>query len=450
MLFWSKYLITDRIDNDVILWSTINSKGFIIQSQSDDIVKSVSEGIWYDDLNVSIKNKLIDNGFLLSEEQQANESKLIEKMRAEAVFDDTFMSLTIVPTDKCNFKCLYCYQSDTYHNMSNDVATSIVKMINKNKSLKKLHISWFGGEPLCNKQLVISLMEDINKICKEKGIILISDMTTNASLLDLETFSRLYSLKVLNYQITIDGCKKTHDIQRPLNNNQSSFDLIMKNLRDIRDNAKGNFFKIGIRTNFTSFVDSHFEEMKNILIDEFANDNRFYFFFQWVKDWGGNRVSLISNELLKDDEAISHYGRWMDTMSKTQVRTGDIAMIRACSGLCIGCRKNSYLINTDGTICKCTTGIYDDKYKNKSIIGYIDNQGNRIIDKWKEIDWLSCDSELEECKECNLYPICLGMPCPYYKIKHGKVICNKNDSYIKYMIRSMARQGYIDIISDEE
>lgn len=80
----------------------------------------------------------------------------------------------------------------------------------------------------------------------------------------------------------------------------------------------------------------------------------------------------------------------------------------------------------------------------KAIIGYIDNFGNRIIDKWKEIEWLSCDANIDECRRCNLYPICLGMPCPYYKIKHSKVICNKDDSYIRHMLRSMARQGYIE------
>ena len=443
MLLWSKYLIFDCIDEGIILWSTVNSQGVVIKSECEKIQRSISEGKWDCDLCDELTRKFVEYGFLLTKEQYAAESKLIDRMRSESVYDDTFMSLTIIPTDRCNFRCLYCYQSDTYHDMSEDVAKSIVKMIKNNKSLRKLHISWFGGEPLCNKDLVVSLMKDINTVCREKGIVLISDMTTNASLLNIDTFLQLYSLKVLNYQITIDGCKETHDIQRPMNGKQSSFDTIMNNLRDIRDKAPGKFFKIGIRTNFTSFVDSQFEKMRSTLIKEFSNDNRFYFFFQWVKDWGGNRVTAISDKLLKDDEAIQHYGRWMDVMSKTSVRTGDIAMIRACSGLCIGCRKNSYLVNTDGTLCKCTTGIYDDKYKDKAIIGYIDNLGNRIIDKWKEVEWLSSDANIDECSNCNLYPICLGMPCPYYKIKHGKVICNKDDSYIRYMLRSMARQGYI-------
>lgn len=271
-------------------------------------------------------------------------------------------------------------------------------------------------------------------------------MTTNASLLDINSFSELYSLKVLNYQITIDGCKETHDIQRPMANGKSSFDIIINNLRDIRDNAKGKFFKIGIRTNFTSMVDSNFEKMRDLLIEEFSNDSRFYFFFQWVKNWGGNRIPAISGSLLKDDQAIQHYGKWMDVMSKTEVRTGDITTLRACSGLCIGCRKNSYLVNTDGTLCKCTTGLYDDVYKDKTIIGYIDDSGNRIIDKWKEIAWLSCDANIEECTTCNLYPICLGMPCPYYKIKNNKTICNHDDSYLRYTLRALARQGYIKSI----
>lgn len=443
---WSKYLISDHIEDGLVLWSTINSRGLVLKQECEKIQRSISKGQWDDNLSDEWMTKFTEYGFLITDEQFAHESKLVDKMRSEAVYDDTFMSLTIIPTDRCNFRCLYCYQTDTYHDMSEKTAESIVKMIKKNKSLKKLHISWFGGEPLCNKKLVISLMKDINEVCRKKSIVLVGDMTTNASLLDIHTFSQLYSLKVLNYQITLDGCKETHDIQRPINGRESSFDVIMNNLREIREKARGKFFKIGIRTNFTNFVDSRFEKMKNTLEEEFAGDSRFYFFFQWVKDWGGNRVATISDKLLKDDEAILSYGRWMDVMSKTNVRTGDITMIRACSGLCIGCRKNSYLVNTDGTLCKCTTAIYDDPCKDNAVIGYIDDAGNRVIDKWKEIEWLSCDANLDECRLCNIYPICLGMPCPFYKIKHGRVICNKNDSYIRYMIRSMARQGYIESI----
>ena len=447
MLFWTKYLIFEKLSNEkAILWHTLNSYGIVIYGNIADIEKSISKNSWMRQ-NLQLEKCLSDHEFLLTEEQSKQESKLVDKLRAEAVFDDTFMSLTIIPTDTCNFNCIYCYQSDTIHNMSVETADAIIKMIKKKKNLKKLHISWFGGEPLCNKTIVYYIMEKINNICRNNGIVLVGDMTTNASLLDIHTFERLYKLRVLNYQITVDGCKKTHDVQRPLKTGESSYDLIMKNLRDIRDNARGKFFKIGLRTNFTSFVDNDFYLMKETLEKDFSNDNRFYFFFQWVKNWGGNKITEIAPELLGDDAAISHYGRWMDIMSSTNVRTGDIALIRAGSGLCVGCRKNNYLINTDGTVCKCTTGIYDMLYKNKAIIGKIENNGDMVIDKWNEIDWISQDANLDECHNCSLYPICLGMPCPYYKIKHQQVICNKNTEYIRYMIRAFEKQGYLQSFS---
>lgn len=447
MLYWTKYKIIDKYDGSLIVWNTRTSDGIVINGDIDSVIKSTERGEWDDTCNEQLKQILIDNETLLTEDQYNVEELIIKNFRDTVVFDDSFLSLTIIPTDTCNFNCLYCYQSDTVHNMTKETADSIVKMIEQNTTLKKLHISWFGGEPLCNKSIVYYLMEKINDVCKQKRVVLIADMTTNASLLDVDTFSKLYSLKVLNYQITIDGCKETHNVQRPAKNGQDSYQMIMNNLLAIRDNIQGKFFKIGIRTNFTDFVDENFKSFKQELINNFSDDQRFYFFFQWVKNWGGDRVSAISSNLLDDDDAISKYGQWMDEMSNTPVRTGDLTMIRAGSSLCIGCRSHSLLIDTDGSICKCTTAIYDDDFRNRAIIGRISNDGKIIKDKWKEAAWLTADASFEECKNCSLYPICLGMPCPYYKMKNRKVICNKDDTYVRYILRALARQMKFKIIS---
>ena len=447
MLYWTKYKIIDKCDEHLLVWNTRTSVGIIIDGDIDPIIKSVEKGEWDETCSEQLKRILIDHETLVTEDQYNTEELLVRNFRDIVVFDDSFLSLTIIPTDRCNFNCLYCYQSDTVHNMTKETADSIVKMIERNNSIKKLHISWFGGEPLCNKSIVYYLMEKINDVCRRKGVVLMGDMTTNASLLDVDTFSKLYSLKVLNYQITIDGCKETHNVQRPTKNGQDSYQMIMNNLLAIRDNIHGKFFKIGIRTNFTDFVDEGFQSFKYELINNFSNDQRFYFFFQWVKNWGGDRVSAISSALLNDDAAISKYGRWMDEMSHTTVRTGDLSMIRAGSGLCIGCRSNSFLIDTDGSVCKCTTAIYDDDFRDRAIIGRIDNDGKIIKDKWKEAMWLTADASFEECRNCSQYPICLGMPCPYYKQKHKKVICNKDDTYVRYMVRALARQKKMKTIS---
>ena len=445
-MYWTKYKIIDQCDGQLIIWNTRTSVGIVVGGNIAPIAESIESGVWNECCCNRLKQVLIDQETLVDENKYRVEDLLVRNFRDILVFDDSFLSLTIIPTDRCNFNCLYCYQSDTFHDMTNETADSIVKMVEHNKAVKKLHISWFGGEPLCNKPLVFYLMERINEVCREKGIVLIGDMTTNASLLDIDCFSKLYSLKVLNYQITIDGCRETHNVQRPIKNGQDSYQLIMNNLLDIRDRCRGKFFKVGIRTNFTDFVDDSFESFKHELITNFSNDNRFYFFFQWVKNWGGSRVDGISKTLLADDAAIQKYGHWMDEMSRTMVRTGDISMIKAGSGLCVGCRSHSFLINTDGSICKCTTAIYDDEFRDCAVIGTINRDGTIVKDKWKEAAWLTADAPFEECKNCSQYPICLGMPCPYFKQKKGKAICNKDDGYVRYMIRAFARQNILTTI----
>lgn len=441
MLYWTKYKIYDCYENDsLVIYNTRTSSGITIIGKIEYILESIQNGIWKKCSN-KIEKILQEYEFLIDKNKYEAEHLLVKGFRDKVVFDNSFLSLTIVPTDKCNLNCIYCYQSNTFHNMKYTTANAIIKYISKNKKLKKLHISWFGGEPLCNKKMVFYIMEKINEVCKTNNIILISDMTTNGTLLDLDTFNKLYSLKVTNYQITLDGCEQTHNMQRPCKNGENSYKLIIENLKLIKENIHSKFYKIGIRTNFTDYVDENFSNLISELNKNFSNDKRFYFFFQWVKNWGGDKIVNLSSKLLNDDEAIEKYGKWMDVVSNTKVKTGDISLIKAGSGLCIGCRENNYLINTDGSICKCTTAIYDDEFINKGKIGYVNDDGNFIIDKWSEISWLSENSSIEKCFDCSVYPICLNMPCPYFRLKYKKDLCNNNDRYLKCIIKALSKQA---------
>lgn len=61
------------------------------------------------------------------------------------------MALTILPTRGCNFGCIYCYEQDRpMINMNDKTEKAILAFVKSNKTLKRLSVVWYGGEPLIN------------------------------------------------------------------------------------------------------------------------------------------------------------------------------------------------------------------------------------------------------------------------------------------------------------
>jgi uncharacterized protein len=59
------------------------------------------------------------------------------------------LQLIILPTEQCNFRCVYCYELFDYGLIRQEVVEWIKNLlIARKSSLKYLSVSWFGGEPL--------------------------------------------------------------------------------------------------------------------------------------------------------------------------------------------------------------------------------------------------------------------------------------------------------------
>lgn len=76
-----------------------------------------------------------------------------EKDLAEVRYMDTVEERTlrfiILPTEKCNFRCLYCYEDFKIGKMSLEVQDDIIEFVKRNVSdFTGVDIRWFGGEPL--------------------------------------------------------------------------------------------------------------------------------------------------------------------------------------------------------------------------------------------------------------------------------------------------------------
>ncbi len=111
----------------------------------------------------------------------------------------------ILPTTTCNARCFYCFeQGMKYHKMSAETVEDTLRFIldHKPADRKKIHIHWFGGEPMC-------ATENIDRICeglREAGIEYTAEMTSNGSLFTEELAKKAAEeWKIGKIQITLDG-----------------------------------------------------------------------------------------------------------------------------------------------------------------------------------------------------------------------------------------------------
>lgn len=118
--------------------------------------------------------------------------------------------LILMPTEKCNFRCVYCYESFTIPKMSPLVVDRVKRYTDfLFKEGYELLIEFFGGEPMVAYDVITEVLDHV------RGNEYEGMMTTNGYLLSKEKFVRLVEMRVKQYEITFDGEREFHDKVRP-------------------------------------------------------------------------------------------------------------------------------------------------------------------------------------------------------------------------------------------
>lgn len=374
----------------------------------------------------------------LKNEQIIVEEKVDENARAEFQYlqnahSNNKLLLTILPTEDCNFRCPYCYESHNKGRMSESVINGIKEYIKKNLVYyKKLQVSWFGGEPLEELEIVKELSEYFISECAKQKKPYTASMTTNGYNLDLETFKILLRLHVIDYQITVDGFE--HDNTRFLANGEGTFKKIVTNLKNIKENIASSSFNITIRTNITKSVIKNIKPFINFLDSKFGNDNRFGVIFKIV--WSNNQDTEFNrNELLPTGDLKKVLDYCIGTNLKFYINRGQIC---SKNGICYAAHSNAFVIGSDGNIYKCTVEF--DKEINK--IGKLHKEGKMILDMDKFLFWTMKTpfKEDKKCYECFFQPACMGVYCPMNRFdENGNHRCVGMKDYVDVYMKLCAR-----------
>ncbi len=140
-------------------------------------------------------------------------------------------------TQSCNLRCIYCYgnggEYGTGGSMEEETAFQAVDwFIEKAEKMKKVHLGFFGGEPLLNFPLMKAVVEYAQKRTKEMGKEVAFFLTSNATLLDDEIIA-FFKENQISVQISFDGPKEVQDAQRPYASGQGTYSATVPKIKKL-------------------------------------------------------------------------------------------------------------------------------------------------------------------------------------------------------------------------
>lgn len=418
----SKYTSITKSDGAWILFNAVSGR-WVCLGEEELEVDSTDRFLSFSTNIKPASLKALKEAGCIDEDVQEEEAT-ISKFAQNDYSNNRFLQMIIIPTQWCNFTCRYCYQNHVAHRMQDEVCNSILRFLTKNLSdFDLLEVGWFGGEPLCELDRICSMMRKISASCLIHKVSMFSSMSTNGYLLTPDVFSRLYKVGVRNYQITLDGFASIHDYFRHLCTGEGTFERIMENLLYIKNNTQYESAKILIRINVSKKLLPSLSDFVHFLASKFGGDSRFFIDFERILDLGGTGIDTVRDEII-DTYDFDHYIRLAKNLNLGMNRYE--VLLRIGGNVCKAARKNSYLIDFDGSVKKCSAAL--DAEVNH--IGYLDTDGNMHLDQDKLSLWTQ-NILPAECDHCKIYPLCYAKACPYNRIRIQNIECPQKNNLIQ-------------------
>lgn len=350
-------------------------------------------------------NEFIRNGVIIADD--LNE---IDILRAKHNLSkhQTKLGITIMPTLGCNFNCSYCSVvggHNAHEKMSEVTEKQLIEFVHRLlPGYKRVLLMWTGGEPTLVHNTVCRVTAAIRKMAAEMEKDFGATVQTNGYLLDRNKALELKDCGVNQISVSFDGPPEVHDKRRFLRDGRGTFDVVMKNIKDILG-----LFDIFLLTyvdknnmeSFLKLLDIYEEEgligKVTVLCDNIIP-------YEWIED--GTENSIL------DEEFAAAIMKLKRVITKPGVVTQQDPY-PIWESDCAGIHSNNFIISPEGDIYRCRLLVGDK----------INSVGNVRDRKWhmnpEYIRWLAFDMlGNPQCRECNILPVCMG-GCPINELSLG-------------------------------
>lgn len=312
------------------------------------------------------------------------------------------LGLILLPTEKCNFRCTYCYETFEHGQMRPEVVQGVKNLLRvRVPELETLHLSWFGGEPLMESDLMLEMSTFAQDLCAASGCLFQwGEITTNAYLLTQELLDKLVRANQRSFQITLDGYAESHDATRRHIAGKPTFGRIMNALRTIK--ASHHEVMVLLRLHLTPDNRDGMLQLAAELRSDFLSDVRFKALIRPAGDWGGPNTGKIP--VVPKAERQARVVELNRALGLTE--PGDAASLSAGHAVkgevCYASKPTSLVIRPTGRIAKCTVA-FDDPIND---VGRLQPDGSIVFNQERLKFWFTGLSTKDEGH--------LG--CPYHAV----------------------------------
>jgi uncharacterized protein len=310
-----------------------------------------------------------------------------------ACVSNRMLQLFLLPTEACNFRCVYCYEDLALSRMRPDVVEGVKRYLElRAPELVTLTLSWFGGEPLLARDIVEDVLLHAHTLRRRfPDLELASDITTNAYHLERPVFERLLGLGVTAYQIAFDGPRDWHDRVRVLAGGQGTFDRIWGNVLALRE-VKG-AFKVVVRVHVSKDNAGAIPEFIRDYHRSLAPDPRFSLFVRPLARLGGPNDARLP---VLDEGTEQTVVRGLSQCAEEQ-RVTAVTIEQAMPPICYAAQANTFVVRADGRLNKCTVALEHPRNQ----VGRLRPDGRMDLDVGRIRPWLrgleSRDAHELEC-----------------------------------------------------
>lgn len=333
-------------------------------------------------------------------------SKIVDENKIEELYAEC-SQLTFQVTESCQLECNYCFNGHFYSEsctpstkkISFETAKVVIddklskwKKLRGAKRFNVFYVSFYGGEPLLNFDVIQKIVNYIND--NNDGLYIQYNMTTNGLLLN--QYSDFLIDNNFQLLISLDG-DEAANVHRVFYNGSQSFNKVVENCDHIKE-KNSTFFKN--KVNFNSVFTSS-SNLKNILTFFSERYNK----IPTIQEINGDSILPDKSKEFEEIDAnlLVESVKYMNEKSSYEVETSpeslletiviffkehgidycqklpgstvrDFSSIR--NGTCMPFMKEVY-VSCDGEIYPC------EKLSNPPVLGIVEN--NKIVIKHKEV-----------------------------------------------------------------
>ncbi len=436
----SNYNISIPRKGFTVLYNSLSDRFLGISKDASSLLNSDIEE--FSRQMPSVYKKMKELGMLVDDDK--DELALIEQQYMRAKFDERNLYFMIYPTQDCNLKCWYCYESHKKGTkMSQDILEAILKYVDNGIEQDKfdsIHLALFGGEPLLYfSNVAYPLVHAVKEKCERAGKRFSSFFVTNASLMTEGMIDKLSELNPY-FQITIDGDESKHDTVRIWkHNNKGTYHQIINAVKTISNKIRNPQYSddplVTLRINYDNSTLLNMDSLLEDLKDVDRSKVRIHFERVWQTR---SMVDKSQRQLLLN--VLSKFVQERFVISHGAFRKKNIA--------CPSDSESFFIVNYDGTIHKCNGRTLG----NDTQVGKLCCDGSILWDEFRKEQRLKLKTfDNPNCLTCKILPLCMG-PCSQKMLETGKFnnsICSKHSidiSIKEYLALEFEMRYYLENI----